>query len=137
MSAPLNVYNVKPVVITDWFGEIDEFIGVLTPQFRAVKTKSLTGTCQYCARVGLPLHVEKAGGRFHMHCQECIEWPDSIANDVYDDEDVRDDVEWDDDYDDCEPEGHECACCGSISYTRSVDGYCGSCRSYEKQDSQD
>lgn len=131
-----NLRNAKFVVVTDMFGEINEFVGVLTPQLRAVRAQSVTGTCQYCAISGLFLHVTKASGRFHMHCRECVEWLDEIAQDVYEDEDedVCGDFEHCDDYDDYEPEERECDCCGSVVYVRSIDGYCGSCRSYEKPD---
>lgn len=131
-EAALN--RAKIVVVTDWFNELDVFVGALTSQSRAERAQSITGTCQYCLRVGLPLHVEKASGYFHMHCAECIAWLKSIAEDVYEDEDVRDDIEWDGDQAYDEPEEHECACCGSISYARSADGYCSACRRFEKPD---
>ena len=129
-----DVRNAKLVVITDWFNELNEFVGALTPQSRAERARSITGTCRYCLCTDLLLHVEKASGHFHMHCSECIAWLESIAEDVYEDEDVCDDVEWDCDSAYDEPEEYECACCGSITYTRSTDGYCFACRRFEKPD---
>lgn len=135
MSATLQIS--KLVVLTDWFNERDEYVGVLSAHARAAKLEHITNTCQYCLRTGLLLHAEKVGTSFNMHCQDCLEYLDLMQHELYEedeDEHAYTDLDDGDAYDDFEPEEHECMCCGSISYTSSHDGYCGACRSYEKRD---
>lgn len=127
----------KVAVLTDWFNERDEYVGALSAHARAARLERVTNTCQHCLRTGLLLHVEKVGSFFNMHCRDCLDYFDLMQQELYDedeDECVGADPEGGHAYDDFAPVEHECMCCGSISYTPSRDGYCGTCRSYEKHD---
>lgn len=127
----------KVVVLTDWFGEQNEYVGVLSTRVRAAKLERVTNTCQYCLRTGRLLYVEKGGSLFNMHCRDCLDYFDLMQRTMHDEDDnerMHTESENDCAYDDFEPVEHECMCCGSISYTSSHDGYCGACRSHEKRE---
>lgn len=63
----------KVAVLTDWFNESNEHIGVLSADARAARLRTATSTCQYCLGTATMLYVEKTSSSFSMHCRDCLD----------------------------------------------------------------
>lgn len=63
----------KVAVLTDWFNESNEHIGVLSADARAARLRTATSTCQCCLGTATMLYVEKTSSSFSMHCRDCLD----------------------------------------------------------------